>query len=220
MSLARVSRVTLLLDEFYSHFIYTSDGKPGNSPVSAAEFVEDVDRDPILLFDGLTKSFRYPGWRIGWAVGPKAMIDPMARTASSIDGGPSRIAQRAAIQALEPDQADQETETLRRVFVQKRNVMVARLRKMGLQFIREPLSTFYCWASVKDLPEPFNEAMSLFWHALDTKVMTVPGEFFDVNPGKMRRRRSPYRQWMRFSFGPPMENVTMGLERLENMLSR
>ena len=43
-------------DEFYSHFIYNEDGSPANGPVSAAEFVEDVDRDPVVIFDGLTKS--------------------------------------------------------------------------------------------------------------------------------------------------------------------
>ena len=51
---------------------------------------DDVEQDPVIVFDGLTKSFRYPGWRVGWAVGPSAMIETMARTASAIDGGPSR----------------------------------------------------------------------------------------------------------------------------------
>ena len=60
--------------------------------------------------------------------------------------------------------------------------------------------------------------MSFFRSALEHKVMTVPGEFFDVNPGKLRRGPSPYRQWMRFSFGPPMENMVMGLDRLAAML--
>ena len=49
--------------------------------------------------------------------------------------------------------------------------------------------------------------------------MTVPGEFFDVNPGKRRRAASPYKQWMRFSFGPPIDNLRLGLDRLEAMLS-
>ena len=47
----------------------------------------------------------------------------------------------------------------------------------------------------------------------------MPGEFFDVNPGKRRKGESPFRQWMRFSFGPPMDNMVMGLDRLERMLA-
>lgn len=218
VGIARARRTTFLFDEFYSHFVYTADGKPAAGPVSAAEFVEDVERDPVILFDGLTKSFRYPGWRVGWAVGPSAMIETMARTASSIDGGPSRLAQRAALAILEPARADQETRALREVFVRKRNLMVERLEALGIRFAQPPRSTFYCWASLEDLPAPYSDAMSFFWKALDQRVLTVPGQFFDVNPGKLRRTPSPYRQWMRFSFGPPMANMTMGLDRLEAML--
>ncbi|MCC7011397.1 MAG: pyridoxal phosphate-dependent aminotransferase [Planctomycetes bacterium] len=219
VALSRERGVTLILDEFYSHFIYTRDGKPGRGPVSGAPFVEDVERDPLLLIDGLTKSFRYPGWRIGWAIGPSAMIDSLARTASAIDGGPSRIAQRAALEVLEPGRADQETRALREVFAAKRNLMVTRLKRMGIRFAAEPTSTFYAWGCLDQLPAPFDDAMTFFRRALERKVMTVPGEFFDVNPGKRRRARSPYAQWMRFSFGPPIDNLRLGLERLEELLA-
>lgn len=218
VAIARSRRTTFFLDEFYSHFIYTADGRPGAGPVSAAEFVEDVEQDPVIVIDGLTKSFRYPGWRIGWAVGPAVMIETMARTASAIDGGPSRLSQRAALQVLEPARADQETRALREVFVRKRNLMVERLEALGIRFAQPPRSTFYCWASLEGLPEPYSDAMSFFWKALDQRVLTVPGQFFDVNPGKLRRGPSPYRQWMRFSFGPPLDNMTMGLDRLAAML--
>lgn len=216
--IARERGTTFLFDEFYSHFIYTADGRPGAGPVSAAQFIEDVERDPVIVFDGLTKSFRYPGWRVGWAVGPAAMIETMARTASAIDGGPSRLAQRAALQVLEPERADQETRALREVFVRKRNLMVERLESLGIRFAQPPRSTFYCWASLEGLPEPYNDAMSFFRKALEHRVLTVPGQFFDVNPGKLRHGPSPYRQWMRFSFGPPMDNMVMGLDRLAAML--
>jgi hypothetical protein len=89
---------------------------------------------------------------------------------------------------------------------------------MGVEFASTPESTFYCWGSLMNLPEPYNDGMSFFWKALDQKVMTVPGQFFDVNPGKQRTGESPYRQWMRFSFGPPMDNMVQGLDRLEAML--
>jgi aspartate/methionine/tyrosine aminotransferase len=218
IEIARERDVTLVLDEFYSHFQYTADGRPARGPVSGAEFVLDPERDPVILLDGLTKSFRYPGWRVGWTLGPAAMMESIARTASAIDGGPSRIAQRAAIQALEPARADQETRALRTVFARKRNEMVKRLKAMGIEFAAEPRSTFYCWASLRKLPPPLDDAVPFFRRALEKKVMTVPGEFFDVNPGKRRGGTSPYRQWMRFSFGPPMDNMVMGLERLAAMV--
>lgn len=65
-------RATLISDEFYSGYNYTSncDG----TTISAAENVEDVDEDDVLIIDGLTKRFRLPGWRIAWILGPKEFI--------------------------------------------------------------------------------------------------------------------------------------------------
>lgn len=62
-------RATLVMDEFYGGYNYTSncDG----TTISAAENIEDVDEDDVLIIDGLTKRFRLPGWRIAWIVGPK-----------------------------------------------------------------------------------------------------------------------------------------------------
>ena len=89
---ARREGCTLIMDEFYSHFIYEGE-QPGSGPVSSAEFVDDPDTDPILVIDGLTKSFRYPGWRVGWVLGPPEVIETLGRAASAIDGGPSRVSQ-------------------------------------------------------------------------------------------------------------------------------
>ena len=222
LSIARKHDVTMLMDEFYSHFVFTDNGDgttaPGDGPVSSAAYVEDVNEEPVLIFDGLTKNHRYPGWRIGWVLGPPEMVEGLARTASAIDGGPSRIAQRAALTALEDARADQETTALRAEFSKKRNLMIERLEAMGIRFAAKPTSTFYCWGCLDQLPAPFDDAMEFFWRALDRKVMTVPGQFFDVNPGKRRTEPSPYRQWMRFSFGPDMQNMVQGLDRLEAML--
>ena len=216
--IARERDCTLLMDEFYSHFIYTADGQPGSGPVSAAAYVDDVNMDPIVLIDGLTKSFRYPGWRLGWAVGPPEAIEMINRAASAIDGGPSQVVQRLAVQALEPARADQETTALRTVFARKRNVMVEGLRALGMPVDNPSTSTFYVWASIADLPAPLNDAESLFFKAIEKRVMTVPGYFFDVNPGGHRPPTESYRHWVRFSFGPPEENVKMGLERLAELV--
>lgn len=64
-------RATLVMDEFYGGYNYTSncDG----TTISAAENVEDVDEDDVLIIDGLTKRFRLPGWRIAWIIGPKVV---------------------------------------------------------------------------------------------------------------------------------------------------
>jgi hypothetical protein len=223
VAMARERDMLFLLDEFYSHFIYAkgADGVwgPGAGPVSGAAYIEDVETDPVLLFDGLTKNHRYPGWRVGWIAGPAEMIETINRVGSSLDGGPSRLAQRAALAALEPAVADQETQAVRAEFARKRNVMVERLTKLGVRFATEPESTFYVWGCLDGLPESLRDSMAFFRAALERKVMTVPGPFFDVNPGGVRSGPSPYVNWMRFSFGPPMDNLLLGLDRLEQLVS-
>ena len=68
---ARELDCTMLMDEFYSHYLWR-----GDSPLfSAAQYVEDVEKGPIVLFDGLTKNWRYPGWRVTWTVGPSRVIE-------------------------------------------------------------------------------------------------------------------------------------------------
>lgn len=219
VELARSRRLTLLLDEFYSHFVYDGEG-PAAAPVSAAAFVEDVEQDPVVIVDGLTKSFRYPGWRVGWALGPRPMVDALSRAASAMDGGPSQPIQRAAAAVLERERAEAETQALRRVFSRKRNLMLASLKRMGIRCPHPSEGTFYVWASLEDLPPPLDDAEVFFRRALEHKVLTVPGPFFDVNPRKQRSGACPFTRWMRFSFGPPEGNVRLGLERLAMMIAR
>ncbi|HZM00166.1 MAG TPA: pyridoxal phosphate-dependent aminotransferase [Planctomycetota bacterium] len=218
LALARKHATILVLDEFYSHFIYDGE-RPAAGPVSGAAHVEDVERDPVLLVDGLTKSFRYPGWRVGWAVGPRSMIETLGCAASAIDGGPGQPIQRAALEVLQPARADQETSALRTVFSRKRNLMSRRLAALGVRFAHESESTFYVWGSIAGLPAPLNDAEVFFRRALERKVLTVPGRFFDINPGRERKGPSPLAQWMRFSFGPPQDNLELGLQRLEALVA-
>src|SRR4029077_13994331 len=81
VALARELDCALLLDEFYSHYIW--NGPAGELPIeSAARYVQDVDRDQVILFDGLTKNCRYPGWRVTWTIGPKKVIEAVASAGS------------------------------------------------------------------------------------------------------------------------------------------
>ncbi|HTM19261.1 MAG TPA: aminotransferase class I/II-fold pyridoxal phosphate-dependent enzyme, partial [Kofleriaceae bacterium] len=71
---ARELDCALIFDEFYSHYIWRPDLAAQGGLSSAARYVEDVDRDPVVILDGLTKNWRYPGWRVTWTVAPKSVI--------------------------------------------------------------------------------------------------------------------------------------------------
>lgn len=220
VEIARSLDCSLLLDEFYSHYIWRQTGE-ATPMVSAARYVEDVDRDPVVIFDGLTKNWRYPGWRISWTLGPKAVIDAISSAGSFLDGGASRPLQRAALQLLTPEHTRRESAALQATFAKKRELMIRRARGMGMGIDLEPAGTFYVWASVADLPEALASGDRFFRAALDRQVICVPGEFFDIDPGSRRATRpSRFRRHVRLSFGPDYETLTRGLDRLEAMLER
>jgi aspartate/methionine/tyrosine aminotransferase len=218
VALARELDCSLLLDEFYSHYIWTA--RPGALPIeSAARYVEDVDKDPVIIIDGLTKNWRYPGWRVTWTVGPKSVIEAISSAGSFLDGGGNRPLQRAAIPLLEDEHVAAETRAVHDAFLEKRHLMLSRLERMGIRFDRHPEGTFYAWGNVAHLPPPLNDGMGFFRAALRQKVITVPGEFFDVNPGKRRAgSRSRFRGYVRFSFGPSRATLEKALDRLEALV--
>lgn len=219
VKVARDLDCALLVDEFYSHYVWTA--RPGQLPVeSAARYVEDVNKDPVVLFDGLTKNWRYPGWRTTWTVGPKQVIDAVASAGSFLDGGGSRPLQRAAIPLMEDAYVRQETLATHAVFREKRDKLLSRLERIGIRTDRAPDGTFYVWGNVSGLPAPLNDGMGFFRAALDRQVITVPGEFFDVNPGKRRAHRgSRFRGYVRFSFGPSMAVLDRATTVLEELVA-
>ncbi len=212
---ARELGCALLLDEFYSHYVWAGD----EAMVSAARYVEDVDRDPVVLFDGLTKNWRYPGFRVSWIVGPRKLIDSASSAGSFLDGGGAAPMQRAAIELLEPAHVRAETDAIRAAFRPKRDRLLGRLRGLGVRFDREPEGTFYAWGDLRDLPPSIRHSEDFFQAALDRKVICVPGHFFDVDPGKRRMGRpSRFRHHVRFSFGPSMEVLDEAMDRLAAMV--
>ena len=218
VAVARDLDCALLFDEFYSHYVWTP--RPGQLPVeSAARYVEHVDRDPVVLFDGLTKNWRYPGWRTTWTVGPRQVIDAVASAGSFLDGGGSRPLQRAAIPLLEDDHVRAETLATHQAFRAKRDLLLSRLERLGIRTDRAPDGTFYVWGNLEALPPPLNDGMAFFRAALERQVITVPGEFFDVNPGKRRAARgSRFRSHVRFSFGPALPVIERAASALTSLI--
>ena len=221
VAMSRELDCSLLIDEFYSHYLW-ADGAGTGSPIaveSAARYVEDVDRDPVVLFDGLTKNWRYPGWRVTWTIGPKRVIEAVASAGSFLDGGGSKPLQRAAIPLLEDAHVIAETNAIQASFRVKRERLLGGLARLGIDTDAAPDGTFYVWGKVGALPPPLDDGMGFFRAALEKQVIVVPGEFFDVNPGKRRSQRaSRFRRHVRFSFGPAMDNLETALERLATII--
>jgi len=217
--LARECQCSLIIDEFYSHYIYHNSKDESHTMVSAAAHVEDVEADPVIIVDGLTKNWRYPGWRISWTLGPKTVIEAIASAGSFLDGGANHPFQSIAVRLLDPKLAVQETAAIQKHFGKKREYVLSRLKGMGIGVDADPVGTFYVWANLSQLPRPLNDGMNFFREALKESVIIVPGVFFDVNPGN-RRVHGRYANYCRISFGPEMEKVKIGLDSIERMIEK
>ncbi|KAG0140634.1 hypothetical protein CROQUDRAFT_664940 [Cronartium quercuum f. sp. fusiforme G11] len=207
---------TIVLDEFYSW--YNLEGALGES-LSAAKYIENVNKDSIVIIDGLTKNWRCPGWRVCWVIGPKSLISALSQSGSFLDGGASHIMQMAAIPLLEVSRVEQDKIALQKHFRMKRDRVLSRLAEMGLKVKVPPKWTFYIWLDLSDLPAPLNSGLVFFEELLKQKVIVVPGIFFDLNPAHRRNLfSSPCHHFVRLSFGPPLEQLEKGLDGIERVL--
>jgi len=187
-------RATLIMDEFYGGYNYTSncDG----TTVSAADNVQDVDDDDVIIIDGLTKRFRLPGWRVAWIIGPKEFIKAIGSCGSYLDGmyidrnqalvsldsvhkrsklislgGTNVPFQEAAVPMLEPAKVLQEMKALQTHFKEKRDYVLDRLQKIGFKFKHVPDSTFYIWLDLSGLPDQICDGLSFFEACLKERVI-------------------------------------------------
>ena len=174
----------------------------------------------MIIVDGLTKNWRYPGWRISWTLGPKSVIETIGSAGSFLDGGANHPFQQQAIELLDPELTIQETQAIQKIFRHKRDYTMERLHDMGVTVDAMPHGAFYVWANLSDLPAPLNDGMCFFEEGLKEQVITVPGIFFDVNPGQRRRANARYQHYSRVSFGPELSTLEQGLDALARVVRK
>jgi len=230
--IARDNGTVLIMDEFYSHFYYDGDSvdpvyggadDDTNWPktVSSSLYVENVNEDPIVIVNGLTKNWRCPGFRVCWIVAPERIVRMLASAGSFLDGGANAPLQKLAIPLMDLDFIRRDTWALQRHFREKRDYLLSELKKMGISVLWKPNATFYVWADLSNLPPPLNDCLVFFEECVRNKVICVPGVFFDVNPGGIRHiKKSMCINHVRFSYGPPIENLYSGMKNIKKVIDR
>ncbi|EIM89782.1 PLP-dependent transferase [Stereum hirsutum FP-91666 SS1] len=221
VAISREGGTTLILDEFYSWYIYPEREEDLGKSVSSAAYIEDVNQDSVVIIDGLTKNWRLPGWRVCWVVGPKNLVTALSQSGSFLDGGASHPLQLAALPLLDPDHIQSEKIALQKHFKAKRDHVLARLHDLGMDVKVPPVSTFYIWLNLEHLPSPLNNGLTFFEELLKEKTIVIPGIFFDINPSHRRNLfSSPCHHFVRLSFGPPMEDLDKGLDAIGRVLRK
>lgn len=103
-------------------------------------------KDRLISFNGASKAYSMTGWRIGWATGPKDIIQAMGDYQSQALGAPSSISQYAAIAALKNGEDDLK-KTIQ-LLVKRKNSFTAELNKIPGVKVFEPTGAFYIWLDV------------------------------------------------------------------------
>ena len=167
---AREHQIIVCHDAAYSEIYYD-----GQRPASFLEV--DGAMDVGIEFHSLSKTFNMTGWRIGFAVGNRDVIAGLGKVKTNIDSGVFQAIQEAGITALESD--DQLTDGLRKIYQERRDVLVGGLQSLGLE-LDSPRAAFYVWIEV---PKGFTSE-SFTAHLIEQAgIVTTPGNGFG-DPGE------------------------------------
>ena len=220
IGIANENQCTLILDEFYSHYLYGESARADGPSLSGARYISNVNKDPVLLIDGITKNWRYPGFRVSWVVGPKDFIKRLGSIGSFLDGGAPKPIQQAIIPIIDQDLADKEALAIQSCFSKKRDLLIKGFSELGLKIYNKPSGAFYFFVSLENLPERLSDGHAFAKKAMEHKTIVIPGEYFDVNPGRRRSHiDSRLKKYIRVSYGPNIETIKLGINNFKNILS-
>jgi aspartate/methionine/tyrosine aminotransferase len=191
--LAERRNLLVVTDEVYEKLLYDA------THVSIASLPGMLDR--TITINGFSKTYAMTGWRIGYCVGRKSLLDEMVKTHSYSVTSANSIAQKAAVAALEGSQkcvTDMVSE-----FTKRRDYVVRRMKEIDGVYCPLPLGAFYVFPNFSEFRKrSFELAEYLLTEA---KIITVPGvEYGPSNDFHLR-----------LSFATSMKNLETGLNRLE-----
>jgi len=189
-------------DEIYEKLVYENI-----KHMSIASFDEKI-KNLTIVVNGVSKSHSMTGWRIGYAAGPKEIIQAMSNLQDHSTSNPTSIAQCAAVEALKGPQ--QELENMVSEFKKRRDFMVDTVNSInGISTIK-PDGAFYCWINVSKIigksfdGKTIKDSLVLADLLLtEAKVAVVPGIVFGDD------------NFVRLSYATSIENIVEGLNRIK-----
>ena len=141
--LRRHPHVWVMTDDMYEHLVYG-----GFDYTTIAQVAPDL-YERTLTVNGVSKAYAMTGWRIGYAGGPKPLIDLMRKVAGQTTSNPSSISQAAAVEALN---GPQDFMAVRRAaFEKRRDLVVAMLNEAEGITCATPEGAFYVYPSAEGL---------------------------------------------------------------------
>ena len=183
--------ILLMADEVYSELVY------GGKPISFASIPEL--KDNLVLLNGFSKSWAMTGFRLGYACGPKSLIDTMMKIHQyGIMSAPT-LSQAAGVEAM--DNGDGDVERMRSEYRRRRDFLLDALNRMGLKTLL-PKGAFYVFADIRRTSLTSEEFCLRLLNECD--VACVPGSAFgQCGEG-----------FVRMSYATSLEKLKVAAQRL------
>ncbi len=186
--------VYLIMDDIYHRLVFD-----GVHPASAYSFTDrDTDESRVLVVNGVSKLYGMTGFRIGWTIAPKPVVEVMKTVQSQTTSCPPSVSMAAAEGALTGVQST--VESLRLGIQNNRDVLLHELRAFNGVHVEKPLGTFYC---LPDFRTYSNDSEELSRFLLEKAlVVTVPGKEFGAEGH------------LRLSYCGSVKDITEGVARM------
>jgi aspartate aminotransferase len=192
--LAHKHDLLVVSDEIYSQLVY---GFHHVSPLSYPDM-----RERTVLMDGLSKSYAMTGWRIGYAVAPKALaarLDTLMINSSSCAAG---FTQMAAIEALSAPESEHAVARMVKVFEHRRNLVVDGINAIPGMRCARPQGAFYVFPNIEGTG--FDEHELADRLLSEAGVAVLPGTAFG-HAGK---------GFIRLAYTQSEDELKLGLDRI------
>ena len=187
----------VISDEIYSELTYKADH------VSIASIPGMQER--TILINGFSKSYAMTGWRLGYACGPKIIIEQMLKIHQFAIMCAPTTSQYAAVEALR--NGDDDVVEMREAYNQRRRYLMYAFKEMGLPCF-EPYGAFYVFPCIREFGMTSDEFATRFLQ--EEKVAVVPGTAFgDCGEG-----------FIRISYAYSLENLKVAIGRLADFVAR
>ena len=189
-------QIYLISDEIYNRITFDS-----KKSISMASYKEIFNR--VITVNGFSKSAAMTGWRIGYVIAEKKIVDVMLKLYAHAITGLSPFVQRAALKVFE---CDLEIKKMRKEYERRRDYFIRELNKIKFLSCLVPEGAFYAWVKIQ-LP---NITKSVELELLERiGVLGVPGSAYGIRE----------KNYIRFSFACDMKTLEQAicrLQRLEN----
>lgn len=189
--------IFVMSDEIYSELSYKE------KHVSIASLPGMQER--TILINGFSKAYAMTGWRLGYACGPKKIIEQMTKIHQFAIMCAPTTSQYAAVEALR--NGDEDVEQMRQSYNQRRRFLMHSFREMGLDCF-EPYGAFYVFPCIKEFGMTSDEFATRFLE--EEKVAAVPGTAFGASG----------EGFLRISYASSLENLKTAMERMNAFITR